>query len=348
MLKKIQRWWSCIKSFFFRKKTDTASIEALPTDREVQVALANAVLQDLIVERKNERSWKFLKRAAFAGVFGIGFIYYVAFQLSLNGWRLIPEDPLVGVIRIEGNIMNTSIASAEKVVPALKRAFEAENVKAIILAIDSPGGAPVEAERINYVIESLKAKHKKPVFAVIQNVGASAAYMIALHADKIYAGRYSMVGSIGAVMSSWDVHKALEKLNIYQKVYASGELKSMLNPFVPSSQAAEDKAQDIVNLMGSRFAHELFEKRGQLLQKNVKYDTGEIWDGENAKKIGLIDDLGTIESVSSKYPGTTLYEFGPRNKGGGLFTSSAGNWVSEVVQKGIAESFRNSMTAELR
>jgi protease-4 len=317
-------------------------IEKMPTNHEVQVAMANVVLRDIIKERRHERAWKLLKRTAAGAMFGIGFFYFVVFQASIHGYRIIPDDPLVGVVRIDGDIMSTTLASSEKIMPALRRAFEAESVKAVILAIDSPGGAPVEAERINYLLDELKAKHKKPVYAVIQNVGASAAYMIALHTDKIYAGRYSMVGSIGAVLSTWDVHKALAKYEVYQKVFASGELKAMLNPFVPSTKAAEDKAQAIVNVMGHRFNNELQERRGKLLQTNVKYDTGEIWDGEAAKKLGLIDEIGTIEAVVKEYPGTKLYEFGPHNPNAGVFSASVGQWVQSIM----AGAIRSAMTVE--
>jgi len=144
-----------------------------------------------------------------------------------------------------------------------------------------------------------------------------------------------MVGSIGAVMSTWDVHKALAKLDVYQKVYASGELKAMLNPFIPSTQAAEDKAQSIVNLMGHRFADELMNRRGKFLKSEVKYDTGEIWDGEGAKKLGLIDELGTIEAVANKYPDAKVYEFGPRNGSAGLFSASVGDWAQSVMAGAI-------------
>ena len=246
-----------LRSWFSRKggnSSPSVSVEDLPSDPKLQTALANAVLADLIKERRGNRRWTWIKRAGFAAFFLVGLVFYISFEAKTGGVKFIPSDPVVGVVRVEGSIMSTTLASADKIVPALRQAFERDNVKAVLLAIDSPGGSPVEAERIGYVLDELKKKYHKPVYAVVQNVGASAAYMIALHADKIYAGRYSMVGSIGAVMSAWDVHKALERYDVYQKVYASGELKSMLNPFTATTPAAEEKAQSIVNLMGERFA----------------------------------------------------------------------------------------------
>ena len=147
------------------------------------------------------------------------------------------------MVHIDGAIAPTGAASAKRIVPALEKAFTYPNVKAVVLSIDSPGGAAVEAERIYRAIESLKKKHDKPVIAIINNVGASAAYMIAMHTDNVYAAKYSLVGSIGTMIDGWDVHRAMERLDVAQRVYASGHLKSMLSPFLPMSKEAEDKAQ---------------------------------------------------------------------------------------------------------
>jgi protease-4 len=334
-------WFS--KLFEKKESGDTLNnIEGLPEDREVQVAMANVVLKDIIIERRRERTWKLLKRAAFSLMFLIGVSYWFMLKAKVEGWDPIPRASLVGVVTVDGEISDSSLASADKIIPALKKAFEAKNVKAVVIQINSGGGAPVEAERINYIIDEWKVKYKKPVFAVINNVGASAAYMIALHADKIYAGRYSIVGSIGAVMSTWDVHQALEKYDVHRKVYASGELKAMLDPFTAPTEAAEAKAHEMVSIVGKRFANDLFERRGKSLIEGVKYDTGEIWDGETALELGLIDGIGTVESVAAQFPDTKTHDFGPQSPGSLFFKSEVGDWakstVTEAVRGAITEA----------
>lgn len=165
-------------------------------------------------------------------MFGLGFIYYVVFQFLINGWCVVFDDFLVGVICIEGSIMNILIVLVEKVVLVLKWVFEVDNVKVIVLVIDLFGGVLVEVECINFVIDEMKVKYKKLVYVVIQNVGVSVVYMIVLYVDKIYVGCYSMVGLIGVVMFIWDVYKVFVKFDVYQKVYVSGELKVMFNFFI--------------------------------------------------------------------------------------------------------------------
>ena len=303
----------------------------MPSDASVESAMAGILLRDLIKERRSDRRWLWVKRLGMAMFFLIGVGLYL--KSDLLGIGFGPSQKSIGVVRIEGEISRDGSASAEKLVRVLEKAFVSSKVKAVVLAIDSPGGAPLEAERISFVIERLRQEHEKPVYAVIQNVGASAAYMIAVQADKVYAGRYSIVGSIGAVLASWDVHAALERLHVEQKVYASGELKAMLNPFVPTTPEAEAKAQELVDAVGRRFMADVQKRRTGKLQAGIAYDTGEIWDGETAMKIGLIDAVGTIESVAAEFD-AKVHEFSPTRPGRHLLGFSLGEWVSEQVRAG--------------
>lgn len=329
-----------IKSLFnkqARNPTDSVpDVESLK-DPSVQQAFSNLVVHDLLKDRQAERRWKVVKRTLITTLGLLGISYYVFFYAYASGVRLSTDSAqTIGVVRVNGNIMQTSLASSEKIVPALQAAFSDPNVKAVVLAIDSPGGAPLEAERINFMIGTLKKKHNKPIYAAIQNVGASAAYMIAMNTDRIYAGRYSLVGSIGAVMSSWDVHKALNKFDIHQDVYASGQLKSMLNPFTEPTDAARHKAQELVNKAGAMFVEEVKVRRGPKLLKDVEYGTGEIWDGDQALKIGLIDELGTIEMIAEKN-NAQVQEFGPGARTLTPFAFSLSEALTESIAKAITQ-----------
>jgi len=281
-----------------------------------KLVMADKMFDDMLKERKGERIWRWFTRGSLLFMFvGLPILYFALAASHFSVGMPTGKD-LVGVVRINGEIASNGLASAGKIVPALKKAFESEDVKAVILSIDSPGGAPVEAERIYRALEAFKAEHKKPVVAVINNVGASAAYLIAIHADEIYAGKYSLVGSVGAVLATWDFHKAIARVDVSQRVYASGELKSMLNPFLPMTAVADQKAQALVNNFGGAFISELKTLRGKKLKEGYNYGSGEVWGGDDAKALGLIDDVSTIEAVAKKrWAKAELYEVGPRFEG---------------------------------
>ena len=263
-------------------------------------------------ERKSERRWKMLFQALVFGfpvLLGVG---YFLFFLNTTGFRWGPFGSVVGVVRIEGAIGANERASAEAILPILEKAFANPSVKAVVLSIDSPGGAPVESERIYTTIGTLKKKYPKPVVAVINNIGASAAFMIALHADKIIAGKYSLVGSIGAIMEPWQLDRAIAKVDVSQRVYASGKLKAFLNPFTPVSPEVDAKAQQLVDQVGATFLQEVKDKRGARLKQGVDVATGEVWPGPQAKALGLIDEVGTLDAyVSATWGGLHTYDYGP-------------------------------------
>ena len=306
----------------------------LRTDREH----LRAEHRELVKERRSERRWKiFFQLLLFGGpvLFGIA---YLIFFTSAMGFQWGPFGSVVGVVHIDGAITPTGAASAKRIVPAVEKAFTYPNVKAVVVSIDSPGGAAAEAERIYRAIESLRKKHEKPVVAIISNVGASAAYMIAMHTDRIYAAKYSLVGSIGTMIDGWDLHKAMERLDVSQRVYASGKLKSMLSPFLPMSKEAEDKARELVNQGGAIFLADLKTTRGALLKPGVEYGSGEIWAGEEAKSIGLVDEIATQDEVISARWGIKSYDFGPSEE-------TFGPWSSTF--QGFVQSLGDALVARL-
>lgn len=302
-----------------------------PPQEDIKSLLADHVLMDLLNERKSERRWKWVKRFTFSTIGALLFAVYLAFYASSLGYRLIPNAEIVGVVNVSGSIGSGQLASAEELVPVLEKAFNSPKVKAIALNIDSPGGQPFESERVGQTIDRLKSETGKPVYAFIGNTGASAAYLLALHADKIIAGRYSLVGSIGAVITGWDLHKLAEKFDVNQRVYASGVHKNMLNPFVAMSKESEAKAQEMVNQMAIVFADEFKSKRGAKLKEGFDYTTGEIWGGEEALAIGLIDEIGTIEGVVSNEWHAKTHDFGPTNQAKGFLPQLGTKAVEKVL-----------------
>jgi protease IV len=285
-----------------------------------------AGLIDMLMDRRAERRSKLGRAVLYAFMFTAPAFIYAGFYAWSAGYRFGPRSEVVGVVRLEGEMVDGAMASAAKVIPALRQAFESDHVYT--------------------ALATLKTMHPKPVVAVINNLGASAAYMVALHADRIYAGKYSLVGSIGAVLSGWDAHQALNRLGISQRVYASGELKAMMNPYLAMTPEAERKARELVSEMGQAFKGELIEQRGSKLAKDVDFTSGGVWGGSEAQRLGLVDQVSTLEQVLlQNWPSLNPYEFGPR-AAGLPFASAGSTWLKQVVE-GAVVSAAGSLTTKL-
>jgi protease IV len=313
-------------------------VDALLTELRTERSNIREQHSELVRERRTERRWKLgFQILFFGGPVFMGLIYLFFFTSAL-GFQWGPFGEVVGVVRIEGVIAPNGRASAKHVVALLEKAFTYRNVKAVVLSIDSPGGAAVEAERISDAIKAFKKKHPKPVVAVINNVGASAAYMIAMHSDFVYAAKFSLVGSIGTMIEGWDAHRALERLDLAQRVYASGRLKSMLSPFLPMSKEAVEKAMQLVQQGGRLFVDELKQARGSRLKSGVDYGTGEVWSGEEALSLGLVDQIGTLDEIITANWGVKSYDFGSSQEGFGSLTS---------IFQGFSQSLTENIAARL-
>lgn len=297
------------------KQVDDALMLRLVEEISAQRRLQEQQLAVTIRREQLDQRWRVAGRTLMIAIPSMLALFAYA---NSSGFQFGPLSEVVGVVHIEGEISSTSPASADRIIPVLRDAFANRNVTQVVLAIDSPGGAPVEAERISQAISTLRAKYPKPVVAAISNIGASAAYMIALHTDRIVAGKYSLVGSIGAVIAPWQVNQAMDKLGVSQRVYASGGLKSFLNPFTPVSPEAEKKAQELVDGAGGTFLAELVQARGRKLKQGVDYSSGEVWSGIEAKGLGLVDTIGTIDDFTTA-KGARTHNFGPHPSNGSLW-----------------------------
>lgn len=335
-----------IKRFFewaaglFRRKADADELkgESLIDAVAVNAQATRMLVKEVLQNHRAERRWKLVRRSLYSLSILVGIAVSLRFSFP-QAFDMPGGGDKVAIIAIKGNILSGAPASADQVVPALRKAFERPDVKGIILRINSGGGAPSEAERINAALTELKAKNPKPVTAVIETLGASAAYMIALQCDEIWAGRYSLVGSIGAVLMNWDLSRVIARYDVQRRVYASGELKAALDPFVPGTEKADLWAQGMVTQIGTMFAQELTDRRGAKLKEGVTYTTGEVWHGVQAKEVGLIDTIGTEENAIAKMGGGKQLEpefFGPEKRQGGLFAGFS-NLVTASFRAALTE-----------
>ena len=292
------------------------------TPNELRQEVASGLILDILQERRSERRWKRIRRIATAVLVLLGAFIYLASYAGMLGYRALPVRDTVAVVPISGTIARGAEASADAVNPVLTRLFESPKVKGIVLLIDSGGGSPSEAERITRLLDEQRAKTGKPVYAACAGICASAAYLIALHSDRIYVGEYSWTGSIGAIMKGWDLRAVIEKFDIDQRVFASGSMKDLMNPFKPMSAEMSGKLDGLVKETAARFIDEVKAQRGERLTGGEELFTGEVWTGREAVRLGLVDEIGTLEEVLAEhFHGLPANTYEPKRRRNSFFES---------------------------
>ncbi len=246
-------------------------------------------------EQRATRRWKTFVRLGWLAFF----IFLVWLGMSRANTAATTTSPHTAVVEIKGEIANGAEASAEFVVAAMKTAFEDAGAKGVVLLINSPGGSPVQAGIIYDEIRRLRAKHNKPVYAVVEETCASAAYYIASAADSIYVDKASIVGSIGVLMDGFGFTGTMEKLGVERRLLTSGENKGFLDPFSPISETQRAHAQQMIDQIHAQFIDVVKKGRGDRLKLDTPgLFSGLFWSGQQAVAYGLADQLGNVDFVA--------------------------------------------------
>lgn len=173
---------------------------------------------------------------------------------------------------------------------ALKNLKDDEEILALIVRIDSPGGTVVGGENLYHQLKDLG--QNKPVVAVMGSTATSAGYMIALGADHLIAREGSLTGSIGVLLQTADITSLLEKVGIKPEIIKSGPLKAQPNPFEKTTQAARGAIESVVMDMYAMFVDIVAERRKMSPEAVRALADGRVYSGRQALANGLIDAIG--------------------------------------------------------
>jgi protease-4 len=263
--------------------------------------LVNRIAWEAIAEQRRARRWGIFFKLLFVFyIIAITFMYY-PFGMT--------ENPIVGkkhtaLVEIDGVIAADTEANADSIAGGLRAAFDNKNTAGVILRINSPGGSPVQAGYINDEIRRLRTLHPEiPLYAVVTDICASGGYYIAVAADKIYANKASIVGSIGVIMEGFGFVETIKKLGVERRMMHAGENKGFLDPFSPLRPEEVAHTEKLLQQVYHQFIDTVKAGRGNRLKQDDKLFSGLVWTGEESVELGLVDGLGSASYVAREVIG---------------------------------------------
>jgi len=223
---------------------------------------------------------------------GIFMILMILFLLGIIG-LIFGEAELGGniaVVEVKG-----PIEESVEIVKDIKKHRENDQIKAIILRVDSPGGAVGSSQEV--YDEVIKTKSVKPVVASFGNMAASGGYYVAASATKIVSNPGAITGSIGVISQFFQVDEVLKKFNLKWEVIKSGSNKDIGSPF--RSMTAEEKKilQSLTSDIYDQFVMAVVNGRKLEKEKVLTFADGRIFSGKMAQELGLVDELGGMEKA---------------------------------------------------
>ncbi len=221
----------------------------------------------------------------------------ILIALSTGASLFLGEAPVVSsdkvaLIKIEGVILDST-----DVIEQLKKYGKNSSVKAIILRIDSPGGAVVPSQEIYEEVRKLKARTNQKIITSMGTVAASGGYYIAAASDRIVANPGTLTGSIGVIMEFASAEELMNKLGVKSEVIKSGDKKDVGNFMRTMKPEEKEYLQKVIGDVHDQFVEAVSEGRKMKKEDIIPIADGGVFTGRQAKAIGLVDELGDLEDA---------------------------------------------------
>lgn len=206
---------------------------------------------------------------------------------------------LDGVIQdtAPSNLINTPSYNHKQFLEMLNQAGEDDSVDGIILRINTPGGGVVESDEIHDKIKEIQKEQEKPIYVSMGNTAASGGYYISAPADKVVAHPATLTGSIGVIMEGYDLSELTDKWGIDFNTIKSGKYKDIMSFTREMADEERDILQTMVNDMYHDFVKVIVDGRGMSESKVRELGDGRVYTGSQAKKNGLVDELGSLDDT---------------------------------------------------
>lgn len=289
-------------------------------------------------------------------VSGIIFVFFLIALVGVSsssssssmGEGNIAHLSVSGVIVTEAQssfFADDSLTSSADFVKLLQEVEEDDSIQGVIIEINSPGGSGVASDEI--ATQIMKLREKKPVVSYIRDVGASGSYWVASSTERIFANKFSTVGSIGVIGSYLEFSGMMDDYNVTYQRFVAGKNKDFGSPFRQPTEEQRKAYQAILDELHGYFIEAVAQGRNMPVDSVKKYADGSIFSGVTAKKIGLVDEIGglneAVEYMEEKIgESVSLIEYNKEPSLFDLLTASASQNAYQVG-KGIGESIQPDM-----
>jgi protease-4 len=237
---------------------------------------------DLLIDRRRLKRRLSFWRAAAVLLLAGGALFFAVRATN----TALPGAAHVSRLNVEG-----FIGDDRKVVEALDRVRKDPASRAVVVAIDSPGGSAGGGEALYAALDRVR-QGGKPVVAVLRGTAASAGYMAAVASDRIFAREGTVTGSIGVLLQSFDASALLDRLGVRPEVLASGPLKAQPNPFQPLTPEGRDAVMRLITDLHDQFVAKVVAGRGLEEEAVRAVADGRILTGRQALERRLVDAIG--------------------------------------------------------